>query len=79
MKAYWGVEIYLRAFFTTALDGVSCQLHSPVALLRGKNIRYALDRRLGASPHSQSGRGGEEKYSQPLPGIESRSSSRYTD
>jgi hypothetical protein len=37
--------------------------------LRGKNPRYPLDRRLGR-PQSQSGRGGEEKISLPLPGFE---------
>jgi hypothetical protein len=36
---------------------------------RGKSRRYALDRRLGGS-QSQSGRGEEEKNSQPPPGIE---------
>jgi hypothetical protein len=35
----------------------------------GKSRWYPLDRRLGG-PQSRSGRGGEEKNSQPLPGIE---------
>jgi hypothetical protein len=35
--------------------------------------RYPFDRILGG-PQSQSGRGGEEKESQPLPGTELRSS-----
>jgi hypothetical protein len=34
-----------------------------------KNRSYPLDRRLGM-PQSQSGNGGEEKNSQPLPGLE---------
>jgi hypothetical protein len=48
---------------------VSGQLHAPAALPHGKSPWYPLDRRLGG-PQSRSGRGGEEKNSQPLPGIE---------
>jgi hypothetical protein len=48
---------------------VSGQLHAPAALPPGKDPRYQLDRRLGG-PQSRSGRGGEEKYSQPPPAIE---------
>jgi len=36
---------------------------------QGKSPWYPLDRRLGG-PRSWSGHGGEEKYSQPLPGLE---------
>jgi hypothetical protein len=36
---------------------------------QGKSPWYPLDRRLGG-PQSQSGRGGEEKNSQPLLGLE---------
>jgi hypothetical protein len=57
MKAYSGVE-------------VSGQLHAPAALPLGRSPRYPLDRRLGG-PQSLSGRGGEEKNSKPLSGIES--------
>jgi hypothetical protein len=56
MKAYWGVE-------------VSGQLHDPAALPPGEDPLVHLDRRLGG-PQSSSGRGGEEKNSQPPPGIE---------
>jgi hypothetical protein len=35
----------------------------------GKNPWYPLDRRLGG-PETQSGRRGEEKNSQPIPGLE---------
>jgi len=39
---------------------------------------YALDRRL-SGPQSRSGRGGEEKDSQPLPGLEPQPvAQRYT-
>jgi hypothetical protein len=48
---------------------VSGQLHDPAALPPGKELHYPLDRRLGGS-HSHPGRGGEEKNSQPLPGLE---------
>jgi hypothetical protein len=48
---------------------VSGQLHTPTILPPGKSLWYPLDRRLGG-PQSRSGRGGEEKNSQPTPGIE---------
>jgi hypothetical protein len=53
---------------------VSGQLQPPTALLQVKSPWYQLDRRLG-EPQSRSGRGDEEKYSQPLPGLEPLSSS----
>jgi hypothetical protein len=49
--------------------GASGQFHTPAALHPGKEPRYPLDRRLDV-PQSRSGRGGEEKNSQPPPGIE---------
>jgi hypothetical protein len=36
---------------------------------QGKSLWYPLDRRLGG-PQIRSGHGGEEKNSQPLPGLE---------
>jgi hypothetical protein len=48
---------------------VSGQLHATAALPQGKSCWYPLDRRLGG-PRSRSGRGGEEKNSQSLPGLE---------
>jgi hypothetical protein len=48
---------------------VSGQLHAPAALPQGESPRYPLNRRLGG-PQSRFGRGGEEKNSQPLPGLE---------
>jgi hypothetical protein len=48
---------------------VSGQLHAPTTLPPGKSPWYALDRKLGG-PQSKSGHSGEEKYSQPLPGLE---------
>jgi hypothetical protein len=48
---------------------VSGQLHAPAALPPRKKPRYSLDMRLDG-PQSRSGRGGEEKNSQPPPEIE---------
>jgi hypothetical protein len=48
---------------------VSGQLHAPAALSPGKEPCYSLDRRVGGL-QSRSGRGGDEKNSQPAPGIE---------
>jgi hypothetical protein len=49
---------------------VSGQLQTPVALPpEKKSPWYPLDRRLDG-PQSRSGCGGEEKNSQPLPGLE---------
>jgi hypothetical protein len=53
---------------------VSGQIHDPAALPPGKEHRYPIDRRLGG-PQSRSGRGDEEKNSQPLPGLKPRSDS----
>jgi hypothetical protein len=48
---------------------VSDQLHAPASLPSRKEPLVPLDRRLDG-PQSRSGRGGEEKNSQPPPGIE---------
>jgi hypothetical protein len=48
---------------------VGGQLHGPAALPPEKSPLYPLDRRIGGA-QSRSGRGGEEKNSQPLTGIE---------
>jgi hypothetical protein len=55
---------------------VSGQLHAPAALPQGKSPWYPFDR-LGG-PQSRSGRGGEEKNSQPPPEIEPYNSDRPT-
>ena len=36
MKAYMGMEVWLHSFVTSALDGVSNQLHATPALAPGK-------------------------------------------
>jgi hypothetical protein len=48
---------------------VSGQLHTPATYPKGKDPWYPFDRRMG-EPQSRSGRGGEEKNSQSLPGLE---------
>jgi hypothetical protein len=48
---------------------VSGQLHAAAAYLRGKSPCYPLERRLGG-PQRRCGRGGEEKNSQSLLGLE---------
>jgi hypothetical protein len=48
---------------------VSGQLHAPAALSQGNGPCFPLGRRLDG-PQSRSGRGGEEKSSQLLPGLE---------
>jgi hypothetical protein len=66
MKAYWGsggIDPHINL-------GTRCgQLHAPAALPQGKGPWYPLDRRLGG-PQNRSRRSGEEKNSQPLPGLE---------
>jgi hypothetical protein len=54
---------------------VSGHIHTPAAIPQGKSPWYPLDRRLGG-PQSRSGRGGEEKNSQPPPGIEPQNPDR---
>jgi hypothetical protein len=48
---------------------VSDQLHASAALPQGKSLWYPLDRRMGR-PQNRSERGGEEKNSQHLSGLE---------
>jgi hypothetical protein len=68
MKAYWGVE--LHSFFDLGIRLRRVVSFTPRPLYpQGKSPWYPLDRRLGR-PQSRSGRGGEEKNSQPPPGIE---------
>jgi hypothetical protein len=73
MNTHGGMEVQLHAFVTSTLDGGG-QPHVPAALPSGKERPLPIRQRLGGS-QSRSGRGDKEKNSQPLPGIESRSSS----
>jgi hypothetical protein len=54
---------------TSALDGGEWSDSLPSRFTAGKSPWNPLDRKLGG-PHSRSGRGGEEKNSQPLPAVE---------
>jgi hypothetical protein len=70
MKAYWGSE----GISPLILDlGTRWRLMVSFILRpfypQRKSPRYPLDRRLGGL-QSRSGHGGEEKNSQPLPGLE---------
>jgi hypothetical protein len=70
MQAYWGVEVQLHALFDLGTRWRSSgELHALAALPPRKSLWHPLDRRLGG-PQGRSGRGGEEKNSQPPPGIE---------
>jgi len=61
------VKVQLHELLTSALDG---RKWSPRPIYsQVKSPRYPLDRRLGG-PKNRSGRGGEEKNSQSLPGFE---------
>jgi hypothetical protein len=69
-KAYWEWRYSSTHSLTSALDGGEWSHSRPGRFtLKGKSTWYPLARRLGG-PQSRFGRGGEEKNSQPLPGIE---------
>jgi hypothetical protein len=70
MKAYWGAEVYLHAFLSSALDGGEWSALRPGRFTpREMAPCFPLNRRVGG-PQSRSGRGGVKKNSQPLPGLE---------
>jgi hypothetical protein len=70
MKAYWEEEAQLHAFLISALDVCEwSNSRSGRFTPKGKSTWYPLDRRLGGL-QSRSGRGGEERNSQPPPGLE---------
>jgi len=61
MEAYWGGEVQLHAFFTSALNGGKWSVSftpRPLYCL-GKTPRYPLGKRL-SGPQSRSERGGQE-------------------
>jgi hypothetical protein len=60
MKAKERVGLQLPSFLTSALHGVSDQLHAQHALPRGNNPRHPLNRRVGG-PLCWTGCSGEEK------------------
>jgi hypothetical protein len=70
MKTYWGWRYSSTHSLTSALDGGEWSTSRPGRFTpRERAPWYPLDSRLGG-PQSRSGRGGEEKNSQPPPGIE---------
>jgi hypothetical protein len=71
MKAYWGEEVYHHVFLTSTLDGSEWSAsHTGRFTSQGKSPWYPLDRRLGGSQSRSGHSGGEEKISEPLPGLE---------
>jgi hypothetical protein len=70
MKAYWGSGTMAPCVLDIGTRWRWVVSFTPRPIRpQGKSPWYPLDRRLGG-PHSRSGRGGEEKNSQPLPGLE---------
>jgi hypothetical protein len=67
MEVYWGMEVLLHAFLTSALDGGEWSASRLGYLTPTERVPY--NQELGG-PHSRSGKGGEKKNSQPLPGLE---------
>jgi len=57
MNMYGGVETWLHAFLTSAMDGGEWLASRHGHFIPGKSPRYILDRRLGG-PQNRSGRGG---------------------
>jgi len=71
MKAYWssgGIALRILDLGTRWGWVVSVTLR-PLCP-KGKSSRYPLDRRRLGGPQGRSGRSGEEKNSEPAPGIE---------
>jgi hypothetical protein len=70
MKAYWGSGSIAPRILDLGTSWRCVVSLTPRPLYpQGKSPWYPLDRRLGG-PQSRSGRGGEEKNSQPLSGLE---------
>jgi hypothetical protein len=70
MNTYWGSGVQLHAFFSLGTRWMWVVSFTPQPLYpQGKSPWYPMERGMGG-PQSQSGRGGEEKNSQLLPGPE---------
>jgi hypothetical protein len=64
MKAYWGVKVQVYAFLTLALAGGTARF-SPRERAPGTHWIGGW-----VGPKKRSGRGGKDKNSRPLPGLE---------
>jgi len=74
METFGGLEVWLLSLLTSTLDGGEWSDSRPGSFTPGKYLPgYRLNKSLGGS-QNRCGRGGEEKDSLPLPGIEPRSS-----
>jgi len=74
MKTYWrNGSIIPRILYLGTRWRWMVSITPRLLYPQGKSLQYPVDRRLGG-PQSRSGRGVEEKNSEPLPGFESRSS-----
>jgi hypothetical protein len=72
MKAYWGSGGVAPRILDLGSRWKWVVSFTPGRFIpQGKSPWYPFDRKLGG-PQSQSGRGGEEKNSQPQPGLELR-------
>jgi len=69
MKTYVEMELQIHAFLTLILDAVKWPASRLGHFIPGEKHKYSLDRRMVGS-QSRSGRGGEEKNSQSLSGLE---------
>jgi hypothetical protein len=70
MKAYWRSEAIAPCILDLGTKWRCVVSFTPRPLYsQGKSSLHPLDRRLGG-PQTRSGRGGERKHSQTLPGLE---------
>jgi hypothetical protein len=70
MKAYWGVEVQVHAFLTSALDGGEWSTSRPRRFTPRERAPGTHGIAGWVGSRRQSERCGEENNSQPLPGLE---------
>jgi hypothetical protein len=70
MKAYWGVEVSLHAFLISELDGSESLASDPGRFIPMKRVPGTHRIRGREGPQNRSRRVGEEKNSEPQPGLE---------